>query len=178
MTWEAWTPWLAGGTVVVCVVMGWALAVLTLPGVWLMLLAASLVNWLWTPGLFSWWTIGVCAGVALLGELLEVVASGFGSKKFGGSGTGAVGSVIGGLLGAVVGTFAIPIPVIGTIVGSVLGAGLGALAAERGVKKRTWAESNKSAAGAAVGRLAATAIKIAVAVGVGLVLLLGLVTGL
>jgi uncharacterized protein YqgC (DUF456 family) len=174
----AWTPWLAGATVVVCVVVGWALAVLTLPGVWLMLLAASLVNWLWTPGVYSWWTIGVCAAVALVGEVLEVVASGFGSKKFGGTKTGAAGSVIGGLVGGVVGTFAIPVPIVGTIVGSVVGAAVGALAAEKGIKKRTWKESHKSAAGAAAGRLAATVIKLAVAVGVGLVLLVGLVTGL
>lgn len=178
MTLAAWTPWLAGGTMVVCVVLGWALALLTLPGVWIMLLAASLVNWLWVPGVYSWWTIGACAGLALCGEIGEVVASAFGSKQFGGSGTGATGSVIGGLVGALVGTFAIPVPVIGTIVGSVVGAALGALVAERGIKGRTWGESHKSAAGAAVGRVAATVVKLAVAGVVGLTLLLGLLTPL
>lgn len=178
MTWAALTPWLVGLTMVVCVVVGWGVALLTLPGVWLMLVAASLVNWLWTPGVYSWWTIGVCAGVALIGELLEVIASGIGSKKFGGTKTGAVGSVIGGLVGGLVGTFAIPVPIVGTIVGSVVGAGLGALSAERGIKGRSWDESHKSAAGAAVGRLAATVIKVAVAGGVGIVLLLGLVSPL
>lgn len=174
----AWTPWLAGGVVTLSVVVGWALAVATLPGVWLMLLAATLVNWLWTPGVYSWWTIGVCAAVALAGELLEVVASGFGSRRFGGSGWGAAGSVVGGLLGAVVGTFVILIPLVGTIVGSVVGAALGALVAERGVKKRPWGESHKSAAGAAFGRLGATVIKVGVAGAVGVVLLAGLVTRL
>lgn len=173
-----WTPWLAGGVVTLSVVVGWVLAVATLPGVWLMLLAATLVNWLWTPGVYSWWTLGVCAAVALAGEVLEVVASGFGSRKFGGSGWGAAGSVAGGLVGALVGTFAIPIPLVGTVVGSVLGAAGGALLTERWVKKRSWGESHKSAAGAALGRLSATVIKIAVAGVVGLALLAGLVTGL
>ena len=174
----AWEPWLVGLVMVLSVAIGWGLALLTLPGVWLMLAAAALINWLWTPGVYSWWTIGVCAGVALLGEILEVVASGVGAKKFGGSGWGATGAVVGSLLGALVGTFAIPVPVIGTVIGSVLGASLGALMTERWVKGRTWEESHKSAAGAAVGRLAATVIKVGVAVAVGLALLLGLVTGL
>ncbi|MFT3683491.1 MAG: DUF456 domain-containing protein [Phycisphaerales bacterium] len=178
MTWAAWTPWLAGGTMVIVVVLGWVLALLTLPGVWIMLLAASLINWLWWPGCYSWWTIGVCAAIALCGEIAEVVASAFGSKKFGGSGWGASGSVAGGLVGALVGTFAIPIPVVGTIIGSVAGAAIGALAAERGIKKRTWGESHKSAAGAAVGRLAATFVKLGVVLVVGLALLLGLVSPL
>ncbi|HYC99957.1 MAG TPA: DUF456 domain-containing protein [Phycisphaerales bacterium] len=174
----AWTPWLAGGTVAASVVLGWCLALLTLPGVWVMLAAAALVNWLWTPGIYSWWTLSVCAGVALVGELLEVVASGVGAKKFGGSGWGATGAVVGSLLGALLGTLVIPIPVIGTIIGSVLGASGGALMTERWVKGRSWEESNKAAAGAAVGRLVATAIKLGVAVAVGLVLLAGLVTPL
>lgn len=178
MTWSVWEPWVVAGVMAVCVVVGWGVAILTLPGVWLMLLAASLVNWLWTPGVYSWWTIGVCAGVALIGELLEVIASAIGAKKFGGTKTGGVGSVIGGLAGGLIGTFVIPVPIVGTIVGSVVGAGLGAMAAERGIKGRTWEESNKSAAGAAVGRLAATVIKLVVAGGVGVALLLGLFTPL
>jgi uncharacterized protein YqgC (DUF456 family) len=174
----AWEPWLAGGVVALSVLVGWVLAALTLPGVWVMLLSATLVNWLWTPGVYSWWTLGVCAAVALLGEVMEVVASGFGSRRFGGSRTGALGSVIGGVIGALVGTFAIPIPLVGTVVGSVLGAAAGAAAAERWVKGRPWGESHKSAAGAAVGRLAATVIKLGVAVAIGVVLMAGLVTGL
>ena len=50
---------------VIVVVLGWVLAVLTLPGVWIMLLAAALINWLWWPGCYSWWTIGVCGVIAL-----------------------------------------------------------------------------------------------------------------
>lgn len=176
--WTALEPWAAAGVIALCVFAGWGLALLTLPGVWVMLVAASLVNWLWTPGLYSWWTIGVCAALALTGEILEIVAAGVGSRKFGGTSTGSLGAVIGGMLGAVVGTFAIPIPIAGTIIGSVIGAALCALAAERGIKGRSWGESHKSAAGAAVGRIAATFIKLGVAVAVGLALLLGLVTPL
>lgn len=163
---------------VVVVLAGWAMALLTLPGVWVMLIAASVVNWLWWPGCYSWWTIGVCATVALCGEIAEIVASAVGSRRFGGSGWGAAGSVVGGLLGALVGTFAIPVPVLGTVLGSIGGAAVFAMGAERVVKGRTWEESRRSAAGAAAGRVVATAVKVAVAVLVGLVLLAGLATPL
>lgn len=163
---------LAGISITLCVVIGLGLALFTLPGVWFMLLAASLINGFWTPGLLSWWTIGICAFIALIGEVVEVIASALGAKKFGGTNMGALGSVLGALIGALLGSFVIPIPILGTILGAVLGAGLGAIAFEKGVKKRTWAESGQSGAGAALGRLVATIAKLGVAVVVGLVLIL------
>jgi uncharacterized protein YqgC (DUF456 family) len=170
---------LAGITVLGCVLIGLALALITLPGVWFMLLAAALVNWLWTPGILSWWTIGLSAALALLGEIAEVAASAAGSKQFGGTNTGATGSVIGALAGAIFGTFAIPVPILGTIIGAIAGAAVGALAFERALKNRSWAESGRSAGGAAAGRAVATIVKLGLAAFIGLLLLLGvLVPGL
>ena len=77
-------------------------------------MAAAAACQLWQPGMFSWWTIGVCTGLALLGEIIEFAAGAVGASRAGGSKTGAAGAIVGTLIGAVIGTF-IPPPVIGTI---------------------------------------------------------------
>ncbi len=166
-----WDAVFAATAVVLGVGAGLLLAAVTLPGVWLMLLVAVGVK-LWQPEMLSWWTIGVGLGLALLGEVIEAVASAVGARKFGASAWGAGGSIVGAIVGAVLGTF-VPVPVVGTLVGAVVGAGLGALAAERLIKKRSIQEAGKAAAGAAIGRVVATAIKVAIAAAVGLMLVVG-----
>ncbi|MCG3122979.1 MAG: hypothetical protein GIKADHBN_01385 [Phycisphaerales bacterium] len=150
---------------------GIGLTLLTLPGAWLMLAVAAACN-LWQPGMFSWWTIGVLAGIALLAELIEFGASALGAAKTGGTRSGALGSVAGALLGALAGT---PFfPPVGTIAGAILGAGLGALIAERGIANRRWRDSAKVAGGAAAGRLVATVVKASAAAAIALVLIVAL----
>lgn len=147
---------LAACVVILGAIIGVVLTLVTLPGIWTMLLIALICK-AWQPGLLSWWVLGIGAGLAVLGEVLEFVGSAAGAKSTGGSRAGAVGSVIGGILGAILGT---PVfPIVGTIVGAVVGAGLGAGIAERGVSDRTWGEAWKSGQGAAVGRLASVLIK-------------------
>jgi uncharacterized protein YqgC (DUF456 family) len=158
-----WQPIAASAALALTGVVGVVLALLTLPGVWIFLLGAILIKAFWQPDLLSWWPIGIGLGLAVLGELLEAVASAFGAKKFGSSPAGAWGSVAGGILGALIGTFLLPIPIVGTLVGAVGGAALGAYLAETQYKKRTHAEAGKAAAGAAIGRAAATLIKVAIA---------------
>ncbi len=160
----------------VCVlnVVGIALTALLLPGMWVMLLGAGLAQW-WHMAqygseMYSWWTLGVCAGVAVLAEIIELGASGLGASKFGGTKTGAMWSVIGAILGAIVGSLVLFL--IGTIIGAAVGAFVGALLGEKVFKQRTWGEASKSGAGAAIGRLAATLVK------VGLAVLLALVLGI
>jgi hypothetical protein len=157
----AWEP-IAGGVVMVVMAgLGLVLAAVTLPGVWLILLAAVGVK-LWQPELLSWWTIGAGVGLALLGEIIEAVASALGAKKFGGSGWGAGGSIVGALVGAVLGTL-VPVPILGTLAGAIVGAGVGALVAELWIKKRTIQEARRSATGAVIGRAVATVVKITIA---------------
>ncbi len=156
-------------------VVGVALTALLLPGMWVMLLGAGLAQW-WHMAqygseMYSWWTLGVCAGVAALAEVIELAASGLGASKFGGTKTGAMGSVVGAIVGAVIGSLVLFL--IGTIIGAAVGAFAGALLGERLLKKRTWAEAGKSGAGAAIGRLAATLVKVALAVVVGAALSIG-----
>jgi uncharacterized protein YqgC (DUF456 family) len=142
---------------------------LTLPGVWLTLIVAIACQFLFgEPRLFDWWTLGICAGIAVLAEVYEFVSSAAGAAKSGGGRSGAIGSILGALGGAILGSFVVPI--IGTIVGAVLGAGLGALVAERGIAGRSWSQSYRIGQGAAVGRFAAMIVKTAVAAAVGLAL--------
>ena len=103
---------------------GIALAAVTLPGVWLALCVALLCN-LWQPGMFNWWTLGICAGAGALGEIIELAASALGAKKAGGTRAGALSALGGTLIGAFAGSFFF-FP-IGTVAGAVLGAGIGAM---------------------------------------------------
>lgn len=140
---------------------------LTLPGTWLAVLAGAIAA-LWRPDMISWWSVGAAAGLAIIAEVVELMASAAGAKRGGASRHGAVGAVVGSLLGALAGSpFLFPI---GTIVGGVAGAGVGTLVAERGLKGRTWKESAKAGHGAAVGRLAATILKTALASAIAVVL--------
>jgi len=150
-------------------VVGVALALLTLPGVWFMLALAVVLN-LVLPGVFSWWTLGVCCIIALIGELIEFLASAIGAKAAGGSMSGSALSILGGL-GVAQKETPLVFP-IGTVIGGVVGAGLGATIAERAIKRQTWQRAGTVGVGAAAGRAVATATKVGVAITVALVLLI------
>lgn len=160
---------------IVCLV-GVALTLLSLPGIWLMALAALLVEW-WQPAALSWGAIIACVLIALLGELLEFIAGAIGAAKAGGSKRAATGAIVGGIVGGIVGTVLIPIPLVGTILGGAIGSGLLALAMEMTVKLRTDGTEKlpghhrRVATGAFIGRLAATVLKGACAVAAALVLI-------
>jgi uncharacterized protein YqgC (DUF456 family) len=153
------------------VVVGMVLAFLTLPGVWFMLAVAVAVELLFpAQTVFRPATLITLVLVAILGEIIELLASAVGAGKAGGSRKSAVLSVIGAMLGAVAGTVLIPVPILGTIAGACLGAGLFALFSERLLERRDWDQSAQVAKGAAMGRLAATFVKITIAVVVGVAL--------
>ncbi|MEM9083057.1 MAG: DUF456 domain-containing protein [Planctomycetota bacterium] len=149
------------------------LAVIGLPGTWLMITAVLVIEW-FEPERFTWTTIGVLIGLAVLAEVLEFLSGAIGTAKAGGSKRAALGATVGGLAGAIVGS---PIfPIIGTIIGSILGAGAGAILLEstkRSVPARNEMQEEESAragtspirrlrrvgAGAAVGRTLSILIK-------------------
>ena len=158
--------------VAVASLLGVVLTLLTLPGTWFIILVALACQW-WCEGLFEWWTIALCAALALAGEVVEFAWSARGAQRTGGTRPGMIGSIVGGLVGAVLGTFLIPVPLVGTIVGATVGAGLGAVAGERGMSRRSWRESATVGRGAAVGRLTAVVIKTVIAGAIGLVLTAG-----
>lgn len=143
--------------------LAWVGALLTLvllPGMWLTLLAAIVAQFLIKPEPMNWWLVLAIGGMALAGEIAESVSSAAGAKKFGASKSGMVGALVGSIAGAIAGTiFLAFLPIIGTLLGAVVGAGAVTVLAERSVAGRTWTESSKSGAGAAVGRVVAIAIK-------------------
>lgn len=153
--------YVAASIVTLVSLLGILLTLITLPGIWLMLLTALLCQW-WQPGMFSWWTLGVVALLAVLAEVGEFLAGAAGAAKQGGSKTGMVAATVGGIIGAILGTPFFPLA--GTILGGVVGAGLGAAIAEGGIKRRPMAEWRAIASGAATGRLVSTVVKTAFAI--------------
>jgi uncharacterized protein YqgC (DUF456 family) len=149
---------LAAVIVTLFALMGVGLVLLQGPGIWLALLAALACQW-WRGDLFSWWTLGAVALIAALAEIAEFSASAVGAAKAEGTRAGVWGAILGSLVGLVAGSFMIPVPILGSVIGAIVGAGLGALAAERGVSKRTWTESAAVGKGAAIGRLMSTVVK-------------------
>lgn len=138
---------------------------LALPGTWVMVLTAIGINLIFHDNMFSWWTIGVAAALALLGELLELLAGAAGAKAMGASKRSVFASIVGGITGAILGTFLIPIPVLGTILGSALGAGAGAVVFEFTISdRRNLKHLRGIGTGAFTGRLLATVLKGGVAV--------------
>jgi hypothetical protein len=116
---------------VLAVLTFWFLNLLGLPGNWMIVVASAVYAWL-LPGdsraTLGWSVVGVIAGLAALGEVMELAASAAGVKRAGGSRLGAFFALAGSLAGALTGLFVgIPIPVVGSVVGAVLFAGAGAM---------------------------------------------------
>lgn len=143
------------------------LTAMTLPGLWLPVIVASVWTW-FDPGLMSPWMIAGAVAIGVGAELVEFFGAAHGTRKSGGTRVGAIGATVGTILGAIVGSFVVPI--LGTIVGAVVGAGVGALGGERGIGARTWRESWRSGRGAARGRVVSMVIKSTAAGVMGLML--------
>lgn len=105
---------------------GWVLTLFSLPGNWLMVAVAGLYAWFEK---LPWWVAIALLVLALIGELVELLAGAVGAKQAGGSKRGAglaiLGAMIGSMIGAVVG---LPIPIIGSVVAILLFASVGATA--------------------------------------------------
>jgi len=129
-----------------------------LPGGWLMVILAATIEFFSTywvgVEIWGWHAIGICVGLVILGEIIELIASGIGSKLGGGSTRGMWGAILGSIVGAVFGTFMIPVPLIGTLVGAVSGAFVGTVVAELTHKDPPdFGAITKSATGATIGRI-------------------------
>lgn len=155
--------WLAAAIVILGAWLGVAVVAVTLPGIWLAVFIAFLIE-LWRPEVLSTWVLVTIVVLALLGEVVEFLASAAGSRRAGGSRSGGWGALIGTVLGLIIGQVVIPIPIIGAIIGGVVGAGAGAFLFERGVAKRGWNDSWKSGRGAAQGRAFSMVLKTGVGV--------------
>lgn len=148
-----------GGLCVILVAIG-------LPGAWIMLGIAVITDLLLAPSVgsgqtfFGWTAIGTCAGVAVLGEVVELWAAAEGARRGGASARGAVGALVGGLVGGIAGTLLIPIPLVGSLAGAALGALGGAVIGELTREGVTLRDTAKPATGAAIGKVLGILAKI------------------
>jgi uncharacterized protein YqgC (DUF456 family) len=134
------------------------LIALGLPGLWVMIASAVVYNILIGETAIGWFTL-ICVGIlAAIAEVIEWTLSGKYARKYGGSRRAAWGAVIGGTLGAILG---FPVPIIGPLIGAFAGSFAGALFGELS-SGATRKESTRVAWGALVGRVAATAMKMAI----------------
>ena len=152
------------------IVAGLALDLVGLFGNWVILGTAA-AAWLCTGfEHFGIWTLVSMTVLALLGEALEMIAAGYGAKKFGGGKGAMLASLVGCIVGAIVGT---PwFPVVGTLIGAIAGAFAGAALYELLIAGKTGGASLKTGVGAALGRLGGVAAKVAIGLAMLLVLAL------
>lgn len=143
---------------------------LGLPGLWMMIVAALVYDWLVPAASIGWVTIVIASGLAVLAEVLEWTLSANYTKKYGGSRRAGWGAILGGIAGAMIG---VPVPVIGSIIGAFAGAFVGALVLEYSRKEATGATATRVATGALIGRVAAAAAKVGLGVAVAIILLVG-----
>jgi len=145
-----------------------------LPGAWMLIALAvviELLDWIWrpidSPQTFPWWVLILAVFFALLGELIEFIASALGAKTGGGSRRGMIGSLIGAFIGGIVGTFVfIFIPLLGSILGASIGAAIGAVAGELRDPDKRLRDMIRPASGAAIGRFLGTVGKLPCALAV------------
>jgi len=147
--------------------LGLVLIAFGLPGTWLFLIAAVLLKTAGPAAGLSWTALAIGAVLALVAELGEWVASMRWTRQHGGSSRAAWGALGGGIIGAIVG---LPIPLLGSIVGSFAGSFLGALAAEYSTT-RDHALAGQVAWGALIGRIVATALKMAIGVMIAVIII-------
>lgn len=143
--------WIVFGLVIA---LGIVLNFLGLFGNWLILVAISVVAVLSGFEHFGVSTIAILIGLAIVGEVIETLASGIGVAKYGGSKGSMLASVVGCFAGAILGTPLIPIPIVGTVIGAVIGAFLAATAYEYARQHKDLEGSVKVGLGAAMGKVA------------------------
>lgn len=173
--------WLYYLTLALTALLGLALNLLGLPGLWLMVVGHAIYGWLTGWVIVSWQSCLAVLLLALFAELLEFVAGAAGSKQAGGSKRSIVGAVVGGVIGGLVFTPLIPIPVVGTVAGACIGAFLGAAILEASKVSETAEEMEeqreffvrlaKVGWGAAKGRFIGTVLKSVVGVAMLVVML-------
>jgi hypothetical protein len=160
---------LAALVLVLVAVIGWFAQLLGLAGNWLIVGAAALYAWWVDPE--SALAIGstsvlVLLALAILGEVVELLAGAWGVKRVGGSRRGAVLAIVGSIVGSVIGIFVgLPIPLVGSLVAAVFFAALGALVGAflgESWKGRDFDSSLEVGKAAFVGRLLGTVAKMIV----------------
>jgi hypothetical protein len=144
--------------ILICLV-GVVCTAVRLPGTWLIVAAAAGYGWLngWERMTVTW--VLILAGIAAVGEAIELLASVVTARRAGATKQAAWG----GLVGAILGMFflSVPLPILGTFIGAVLGCFAGAALTEVFIH-------NQLGKGARVGFFSAVGFAIGAATKVGL----------
>ncbi len=147
------------------------LTVMQLPGNWCIVAVTALVAWLLpdkTRFDIGWPTVGVVAGLALLGEVIELFAGAAAAKKQGASRRALWLSLLGGIVGAIFGAGGgSVVPVLGTLIGVLVGGAAGAFLG--GYLGETWkgrddVQALAVAKSVAIGRTIGTLAKLSLGV--------------
>ena len=116
---------------------GLILVVLQLPGGWIVLGGAVLIEitdqWYRSADslvTFGWFALGAAIVLLSIGELIEFLAGVVGAATAGASKAGMWCSLAGGILGAIILTPILIIPVVSTLLGAIIGTFAGALIGE------------------------------------------------
>ncbi len=145
---------------------GLGLAVLQLPGIWLILAAGVAYDWYFDWSRITWVWLLALLGLAVASEIFDALAGAFAARKAGASKQATIGAFIGGFAGMII--FSIPIPVLGTVVGGLLGCFCGALIGEMSVRSDMTAGTKigtYAVLGKVIGIVAKTGAALAVAGG-------------
>ena len=154
----SWTLAAGGWTLFgVAILVGLILDLLGLFGNWIILGAVSAAGFATGFEHFGLRTLAILFALAIVGEILEALASGMGAVKFGG-GKGAIGAaLVGCILGAIAGT---PVfPIVGTLAGACLGAFLAASLYEYLMSEKKIGEAAFVGFGAALGKVGGLFLK-------------------
>lgn len=132
---------------------------LGLPGTWVML-AAGVGYSILVPNSIGMLALMGTLALAVIAEVFEFTLAAQYARKYGGSRRASWGAVIGGTVGAIIG---VPVPIVGPVIGAFVGAFLGALVFEFSRGSGAYA-STRVATGALIGRVVASALKVAIGV--------------
>jgi uncharacterized protein len=158
----------------------WASTLFAMPGNWGIVGLAAIFAVCFPAGTnhgLRWSAVGIAAGLALVGEVIELSAGAAGARRAGASRRSAVYALLGTIVGSILGAMVtIPIPLIGPIIGALGGGAIGAFAGafigETAIGKDV-PQSVAAGKGALLGRLVGAVGKL----GIGAVMIVVIVIG-
>ena len=134
-----------------------------LPGTWVIIAIVGLWALLSDSVNFGWQFFALIIGLAGIGELVEFIAGYYGAKRFGGSGKGSVGGIVGALAGGFMGAslfFGF-----GALPGALAGGFAGCFFMEKYQGASSAAAAN-AAFGSTLGRFGGFVVKLSIGIGI------------
>jgi uncharacterized protein YqgC (DUF456 family) len=109
--------------------LSWLLALISLPGLWLMTALAAIYSLFTHEQYIGARTLLLLLFLTIVAELLDLLVAGAAARQAGGGKKSALGAIIGGVIGGIAFSI-IPIPIVATILGIAIGTFVGAAGTE------------------------------------------------